>query len=261
MKKLLQIVVILFLGLVIVGCGGGDSAASGKVSLDNANYSNAIKAMTTTNKYTVANLEAIAAILKVINDGSCDSGTFTQNGTQYTFDNCMKTGAKIDGSLNYNHSGDILDFNNINITLSGGGMEMYYENSTIKITYQAGSDSNIKKIEINVTGYFEKDGSVAIRYKGYKVAYDKSSGTGTHETYNGDFILYVYSDKWLTVQTDSPVILATGDGCPSGGILKLIGEDSTVTVQINVDFTLDIKLNGEDKPSLVNCDAIGEYTL
>ncbi len=263
MTKLLKITVSLFMGLIIVGCGGGSTDTLERVTLTDANYRDAVKAMVTVNEYLIGNMEAIGLILGIIRDDSCTTGTIVHSGTSYTFNDCVKEGGRINGTLDYSYIGDQLALTRMNLTLSAtdGSTELSYTDSSYRITFVAGSDDSMAKIDIHRTGYFKKAGALAIQYYQYALLFDKSSGTGTKESYNGSFILPVYSDKALTIQTDHTLTLSTGDGCPSSGTIQIMGEDSTLTMEMQSDFSIKLTLDGDIKPPLADCDTIVIYTL
>ena len=263
MKTILKQIAAVCAGIMIAGCGGGGGDDIERATIDDSNYLDAAKAMATVNEHLIGTMEVLGFIIGVIGDGICESGTITHSDNIYTFDRCIREGGIIDGTLDYSYTADILDVSHMELTVSAtdGSAELLYTDSHYRITFEEGSDDGMAKIDISRSGYYKQDGSVTIVYLGYRTNYDQSSATDTYENYNGSFILSAFSDQAVRVQTEDNVLYRSGDDCPSDGTISIIGEDSSLVLDIQNDFSIDLILNGEDKPSLADCDAIGEYPL
>ena len=173
------------------------------------------------------------------------------------FNNCKEDTLTMDGSMDINFTGPLDAFTDVGLYL-----DLSYEDPSedIDITmndFSMAMSGNLDSENVNymvdgsITGYFNNE-SIDIGYDEYFVALSTVEDD-VYMTMSGG-INPPCINAWLTVTTNSPIVIHSYDDCPTAGDVSISSGGNTAGAVFQSNYQIDIYYNGALVDTLNSCD-------
>jgi hypothetical protein len=173
------------------------------------------------------------------------------------FTQCKEETLTMDGSMDMDFSGPLDNFTDVVLTFDLSYEDPYEDVDITMNNFSMAMSGDFEAESINymvdgtVTGYFNSE-SIDIGYDEFFVALSTVEGD-VYMTMSGG-INPPCLNTWLTVTTDSPIVIHALDDCPTAGDVSISSGGNTARAVFLSDFQIEIYYNGALVDTLNSCE-------
>jgi hypothetical protein len=172
-----------------------------------------------------------------------EGGTYSYNGNEtsgtITFNNCIESGITINGSMSITSNNEgtsgTITFTNLSLIQDENNKIVY---TSVTATFNLNDNYDTVDMSMTINGYVVVSGE-RTDFDNYKLTLAMDSNYNTSITINGS----VKSDcisGWVEIRTNEAMLWNAYDDCPSAGQIVIGGNASSLTIDFNVDGSVDV---------------------